>query len=174
MHSTTSLSNIMSPQKSKPTYPKLTPYQGSHKTFGHFKCSKCKKSWLSGNSWANTAQKCLKCDVFVYPFKQVKSEKSKGNIKNKEHPVELCQKCQFLGRSCVNFKTNSSSITEYLKALDTQAKTRSNTKVNKPLDTQTKTRSNTKVNKPLDTQTKTRSNTKVNKPLDTQPKPVQI
>ena len=85
---------------------KLTPYQGTRKTFGYFRCSDCDKNWYSGNSWANIAQKCLKCDLFVYPFLQIKPEKSKKIKSNKEHPTELCQKCQLLGTSCVNLKKN--------------------------------------------------------------------
>lgn len=31
---------------------------------------------MSGNSWANMGQECIKCHVNVYPHKQVKKERS--------------------------------------------------------------------------------------------------
>lgn len=49
----------------------LTPYQGSNRCFGEFKCKRCKNEWMSGFSWANTSQKCLKCKTDVYPHRQV-------------------------------------------------------------------------------------------------------
>lgn len=49
----------------------LTPYQGRNRCFGQFKCPKCKRKWMSGNSWANAAQDCMKCSIPVYPHKQV-------------------------------------------------------------------------------------------------------
>ncbi|XP_070167164.1 zinc finger CCHC domain-containing protein 24 isoform X3 [Polyergus mexicanus] len=52
----------------------LTPYQGKKRCFGEYKCPKCKRKWMSGNSWANMGQECIKCHINVYPHKQV-SEK---------------------------------------------------------------------------------------------------
>lgn len=49
----------------------LTPYQGKKRCFGEYQCPKCKRKWMSGNSWANMGQECLKCHVNVYPHKQV-------------------------------------------------------------------------------------------------------
>lgn len=49
----------------------LTPYQGKKRCFGEYKCPKCKRKWMSGNSWANMGQKCIKCAINVYPHKQV-------------------------------------------------------------------------------------------------------
>lgn len=49
----------------------LTPYQGQKRCFGEFKCKKCKNTWKSGFSWADTSQKCLKCKTDVYPHRQV-------------------------------------------------------------------------------------------------------
>ena len=43
----------------------LTPYQGSDRVFGFFRCPKCKRDWRSGNSWADTAQACEKCVTWV-------------------------------------------------------------------------------------------------------------
>lgn len=48
----------------------LTPYQGQKRCFGEFKCHKCKRKWMSGNSWANTSQQCIKCKLPIFPFKQ--------------------------------------------------------------------------------------------------------
>ncbi|CAN7992856.1 unnamed protein product, partial [Ixodes hexagonus] len=48
----------------------LTPYQGKKRCFGEYKCTKCKRKWMSGNSWANMGQKCIKCHINVYPHKQ--------------------------------------------------------------------------------------------------------
>jgi hypothetical protein len=81
---------------------KLTPYQGSKRCFGHFRCT-CGRKWQSGNSWANKFQKCEGCDTQVYPFKQTPLQRSENKVDlTKEHPMHLCQKCQELGRSCVN------------------------------------------------------------------------
>lgn len=52
-----------------------TPYQGKKRCFGEYKCSKCKRKWMSGNSWANMAQECIKCQIKIYPHKQVRSIK---------------------------------------------------------------------------------------------------
>ena len=49
----------------------LTPYQGKKRCFGEYKCPKCKRKWMSGNSWANMGQECIKCHLNVYPHKQV-------------------------------------------------------------------------------------------------------
>ncbi|XP_030059104.1 zinc finger CCHC domain-containing protein 24 isoform X2 [Microcaecilia unicolor] len=49
----------------------LTPYQGKKRCFGEYKCPKCKRKWMSGNSWANMGQECIKCHINVYPHKQM-------------------------------------------------------------------------------------------------------
>lgn len=54
-----------------------TPYQGRRRTFGQYKCEKCNRSWMSGNSWANTAQMCQTCEIRVFPHKQVRTFLSK-------------------------------------------------------------------------------------------------
>ncbi|XP_026733186.1 zinc finger CCHC domain-containing protein 24-like isoform X2 [Trichoplusia ni] len=48
----------------------LTPYQGKKRCFGEYKCPKCKRKWMSGNSWANNGQECIKCRINVFPHKQ--------------------------------------------------------------------------------------------------------
>ncbi|KAK2820484.1 hypothetical protein Q5P01_023443 [Channa striata] len=78
----------------------LTPYQGKKRCFGEYKCPKCKRKWMSGNSWANMGQECMKCHINVYPHKQHPLEKSDAADQTKEHLQDLCEKCQVLGYSC--------------------------------------------------------------------------
>lgn len=56
----------------------LTPYQGRRRCFGEYKCPKCKRKWMSGNSLANVCQACIKCHVNVYPHKQRALDKPDG------------------------------------------------------------------------------------------------
>lgn len=49
---------------------RLTPYQGEERFFGYFRCRKCSRIWMSGNSWANCGQDCQRCMVLVYPYRQ--------------------------------------------------------------------------------------------------------
>nr|CAB3267886.1 zinc finger CCHC domain-containing protein 24 [Phallusia mammillata] len=81
----------------------LTPYQGKKRCFGVYKCSKCKRKWMSSNSWANMGQDCNKCRIVVYPHKQRPLEKPDGldvSDQSKEHPQHLCEKCKSLGYYC--------------------------------------------------------------------------
>jgi hypothetical protein len=81
----------------------LTPYQGKKRCFGEYKCPKCKRKWMSGNSWANTGQECIKCHINVYPHKQRPLEKPDGldvSDQSKVHPQHLCEKCKALGFYC--------------------------------------------------------------------------
>ncbi|XP_011329776.1 zinc finger CCHC domain-containing protein 24-like isoform X1 [Ooceraea biroi] len=81
----------------------LTPYQGKKRCFGEYKCSKCKRKWMSGNSWANMGQECIKCHINVYPHKQRPLEKPDGldvSDQSKVHPQHLCEKCKTLGYYC--------------------------------------------------------------------------
>lgn len=81
----------------------LTPYQGKKRCFGEYKCSKCKRKWMSGNSWANMGQECKKCNINVYPHKQRPLEKPDGldvSDQSKVHPQNLCEKCKMLGYYC--------------------------------------------------------------------------
>ncbi|XP_055314381.1 uncharacterized protein LOC129575246 [Sitodiplosis mosellana] len=80
-----------------------TPYQGKKRCFGEYKCTKCKRKWMSGNSWANMAQECIKCQIKIYPHKQRPLEKPDGldvSDQSKLHPQLLCEKCQHLGYYC--------------------------------------------------------------------------
>ncbi|CAG5129172.1 unnamed protein product [Candidula unifasciata] len=81
----------------------LTPYQGKKRCFGEYKCPKCKRKWMSGNSWANMGQECIKCHILVYPHKQRPLEKPDGldvSDQSKVHPQHLCEKCKMLGYYC--------------------------------------------------------------------------
>lgn len=81
----------------------LTPYQGKKRCFGEYKCPKCKRKWMSGNSWSNSGQECIKCHVNVYPHKQRPLDKPDGldvSDQSKVHPQHLCEKCKQLGYYC--------------------------------------------------------------------------
>ncbi|XP_057298088.1 uncharacterized protein LOC130629015 [Hydractinia symbiolongicarpus] len=81
----------------------LTPYQGKKRCFGEYKCPSCKRKWMSGNSWSNMGQSCIKCSILVYPHKQRPLDKPDGldvSDQTKEHPQTLCEKCKTLGYYC--------------------------------------------------------------------------
>ncbi|XP_018903906.2 zinc finger CCHC domain-containing protein 24 [Bemisia tabaci] len=81
----------------------MTPYQGKNRCFGEYRCSKCKRKWMSGNSWANMGQECIKCRINVYPHKQRPLEQPDGldvSDQSKVHPQNLCEKCKNLGYYC--------------------------------------------------------------------------
>lgn len=81
----------------------LTPYQGKKRCFGEYKCPACKRKWMSGNSWSNMGQMCIKCSILVYPHKQRPLDKPDGldvSDQTKEHPQTLCEKCKVLGYYC--------------------------------------------------------------------------
>ncbi|XP_076161646.1 zinc finger CCHC domain-containing protein 24 isoform X1 [Ptiloglossa arizonensis] len=91
------------PQVARPKGEGLTPYQGKKRCFGEYKCPKCKRKWMSGNSWANMGQECIKCHINVYPHKQRPLEKPDGldvSDQSKVHPQHLCEKCKTLGYYC--------------------------------------------------------------------------
>ncbi|KAG7216290.1 hypothetical protein INR49_021694 [Caranx melampygus] len=94
-------------RKARPKGEGLTPYQGKKRCFGEYKCPKCKRKWMSGNSWANMGQECIKCHINVYPHKQRPLEKPDGldvSDQSKEHPQHLCEKCKVLGYYCRRMK----------------------------------------------------------------------
>ena len=94
---------IRVPFQARPKGEGLTPYQGKKRCFGEFKCPLCKRKWMSGNSWANTGQQCIKCYINVYPHKQRPLDKPDGldvSDQTKEHPQDLCEKCKGLGYYC--------------------------------------------------------------------------
>ncbi|KAG6453871.1 hypothetical protein O3G_MSEX008379 [Manduca sexta] len=78
-------------------------YTGSGRCFGEYRCKKCNRMWMSGNSWVGYGQECTNCKIMVMPHKQTPLEKPDGLDKSdleKPHPQELCQKCKALGRCC--------------------------------------------------------------------------
>ena len=80
----------------------LTPYQGKNRCFGEYVCQKCKRKWMSGNSWANIGQDCARCKIKVYPHRQRPLEKHVDfdmTERAKFHPQHLCEKCKQLGFS---------------------------------------------------------------------------
>ncbi|XP_050690806.1 zinc finger CCHC domain-containing protein 24-like [Eriocheir sinensis] len=85
---------------------KLTPYQGKRRSFGFFRCPKCRDQagrsveWASASSWANTYQKCKTCYTAVYPYRQLKLEKGAGSKERKPHARNLCQRCIETGWPC--------------------------------------------------------------------------
>eukprot|EP01039_Chlorochromonas_danica_P005401 gene5401-5939_t len=48
----------------------LTPYRGSEKVFGKFRCTNCGREWTSRSSECDVAQSCKHCSTVTYPFKQ--------------------------------------------------------------------------------------------------------
>jgi hypothetical protein len=79
----------------------LTPYQGTLRMFGHFKCGNCSRPWKSAFSWENTWQKCQSCNSESYPYQQEKLLQSDNpNDSRKEHDSTRCGKCIRLGRRC--------------------------------------------------------------------------
>lgn len=64
------------PMRFDTPFEELTPYQGRKKCYGEFQCEQCKRKWTSQNSVANEAQSCIKCQVPVYPHKQLPVDKA--------------------------------------------------------------------------------------------------
>ncbi|KAL7633844.1 UNVERIFIED_CONTAM: hypothetical protein RMT77_015800 [Armadillidium vulgare] len=84
--------------------PKLTPYQGKRRSFGWFRCAKCKKDWSSAYSWANTHQQCKTCLAEIYPYRQAKLKRSNEKKDDRPpHQVNLCGKCKALGKPCTRY-----------------------------------------------------------------------
>jgi hypothetical protein len=82
----------------------LTPFQGgtSHRVFGYFKCSQCRKRWHSASTWRNKWQKCQSCESKCYPYKQhpLLLGDHDNNESLRPHDMGRCQKCQELGKLC--------------------------------------------------------------------------
>lgn len=93
--------------KARPKGEGKTPYQGRKRCFGEYKCPQCKRKWMSGNSWANKGQECIKCHINVYPHKQRPLEKPDGldvSDQSKVHPQLHCQMCKELGYYCRRYQ----------------------------------------------------------------------
>ncbi|KAA0724860.1 Zinc finger CCHC domain-containing protein 24 [Triplophysa tibetana] len=63
----TRLKTLYEDFQARPKGEGLTPYRGTKRCFGEYKCPKSKRKGMSGNSWANMGQECIKCHVNVYP-----------------------------------------------------------------------------------------------------------
>ncbi|CAM4712397.1 unnamed protein product [Leuciscus chuanchicus] len=77
--------------------------QDNKRCFGEYRCPKCNRTWMSGNSWPNMGQECTKCHINVLAHKQTPLEKPDGLDKSdlsKHHPQDLCEKCKKLGHYC--------------------------------------------------------------------------
>ncbi|CAI8058491.1 Zinc finger CCHC domain-containing protein 24 [Geodia barretti] len=81
------------------SHSKKTPYQGRRRTFGYFCCRSCKRTWNSGNSWANRGQKCKRCWRMIYPHIQ-RPLKRPTKKEKKPHLMDLCGMCEELEYSC--------------------------------------------------------------------------
>ena len=82
---------------------KFTKYQGQKKSIGEFSCLKCKRWWISYNTWSNCAQECIKCHTQNYPYRQRPLHKPDGLYvmdRSKPHLKNLCGKCKTLGYCC--------------------------------------------------------------------------
>lgn len=79
----------------------LTPYHGTDRVFGYFKCCGCGKHWQSAYSWGNIRQECRKCNANVYPYKQCPLEVRTEDVDGRPpHDESRCEKCKILGKSC--------------------------------------------------------------------------
>ena len=90
-----------------------TSEEEDERMFGKFKCRKCKRKWMSGNSWQNTPQQCQQCKIDVYPYdlqplERIQDKDAEKIDRNKHHPTELCGKCKQLGYNC-RFKSKQES-----------------------------------------------------------------
>lgn len=77
MNSSAKFNLLSSCSSSTVTCDVKTPYQGRKRCFGEYKCPKCERKWMSGNSYANIGQECISCHIIVYPTKQVSFRKMK-------------------------------------------------------------------------------------------------
>ena len=85
----------------------LTPCRTpDERRFGSFRCVECKRTWCSANSWMDAWQRCVQCNVKVYPYQQdaLQRDDDDDAVRDndeKPHQTELCGRCQKLGHSCV-------------------------------------------------------------------------
>lgn len=126
--SETKTTEMVTPRKPRNFMPKKkTPYQGRKKTFGYFYCRRCKISWHSAHSWANTAQMCENCVMMIYPYRQFCLEDFKANIEDeKPHSISNCQMCKRLDGDCTLIGQVSSELVLTKKNLKYEKKTETN------------------------------------------------
>ena len=47
-------------------------FEGQLRSYGHYKCKDCNRSWSSGNSWVGKWQACHSCGNKIYPHDMVR------------------------------------------------------------------------------------------------------
>lgn len=71
--------------------------------FGKYYCRRCKRKWSSGYSFANFAQKCVRCKDYIYAFQYSHLKKPNypyyRSTSQRMHQTELCEGCN-IGISC--------------------------------------------------------------------------
>jgi hypothetical protein len=81
----------------------LTPFQGSHRVYGKFRCC-CGKRWESAGTWKDKWQKCNACESKVYPHEQhllERSEEADRREGTSPHDMSRCQRCLDIGSLCM-------------------------------------------------------------------------
>ena len=74
---------------------------GAKRFFGHFECGVCEVRWKSSYTWQGYTQACRECEVHLWPKRVYHLEQTDGSTSRLPHKPELCQKCQELGRMCL-------------------------------------------------------------------------
>ncbi len=87
--------------KVKTVYDKKSNYR----CYGLYECPRCGNPWSSGYSWILYYQKCLNCNLKVYPHALYDITRGNGsNYKDhdeaKFHKTRCCQKCIEYGGDC--------------------------------------------------------------------------
>ena len=105
---------------------RLTPWRGaeSHRVFGEFRCSRCKKQWKSSSTFCDQKQACQGCDTWCYPYAQRPLERRGSDDDDDDddrrpHDMARCERCRRLGRCCV---PNSTAATGYAATGRTQGR----------------------------------------------------
>ncbi|XP_077294526.1 zinc finger CCHC domain-containing protein 24-like [Arctopsyche grandis] len=91
----------------EPNAKSFTPYQGKKRSCGGYVCTKCKRKWLSFNSYANAAQSCVKCHIQVFATKQFNIKELK-RICDKVAGNSFCQ--------CFDITHEEFAVFEYIKS----------------------------------------------------------
>lgn len=82
----------------------LTPYQGTLRVYGYFKCT-CGNFWESAASWTDTTQQCTQCDAKIYPNRQLERDmetKAELAVLRDTHDRDRCGKCLTLRKFCLD------------------------------------------------------------------------
>jgi hypothetical protein len=98
------LSRLDSPVESDGAWQPTSQFKGE-KSFGYFKCNKCKREWPSAHAWKNSDQECKTCRTKCKPigmwcnFGRNARPKPDGD-NGRPHEQSLCGKCKELDRPC--------------------------------------------------------------------------